>query len=546
MRRSISTLAAVARDGTLSRVELAFFGFNMAETSTWIAILVYAYARGGASSAGIVAVILLLPAATVAPLAAYASDRFRRDRVLVVEYLAQGVALAATSAALFAELHIAVLALAAIASAAFTFIRPTQGALLPAITRTPEDLTAANVVSGIVDGAARMIGPLVAGITLQVSEPATVFAIFAVTSFVSAALVARLRVDAAAVEPRTTDTPSVVRETLGGFRALRREHDARTIILLLASGVVVVGALDVLMVATAIDLLGLGQGWVGYLNAAFGVGGIVGAAASVTLIGRHRLTPALVAGAGAMGVPVAVVAATPSAVAAPVLFSVAGGGRSAADVVGRTLLQRVAPDDVLARVFGVLEGLAMLALAIGSIAASVLAETVGIRAALAVTGAFVPVVLLVLLQRLLRIDRHAEAPDPERLELLLGSDIFAPLQPPTLERLARHLEPLVVTTGTNVIREGDAGDRVYLIVQGTADVSRDGQHVATLGRGQAFGEIALLRDVPRTATVTAATSLELFALAREPFLEAVTGHPQSRRAADDLADGRLAAISEPR
>jgi CRP-like cAMP-binding protein len=209
-------------------------------------------------------------------------------------------------------------------------------------------------------------------------------------------------------------------------------------------------------------------------------------------------------------------------------------------------LQRVAPDDVLARVFGVLEGLAMLALAIGSIAASVLAETVGIRAALAVTGAFVPVVLLVLLQRLLRIDRHAEAPDPERLELLLGSDIFAPLQPPTLERLARHLEPLVVTTGTNVIREGDAGDRVYLIVQGTADVSRDGQHVATLGRGQAFGEIALLRDVPRTATVTAATSLELFALAREPFLEAVTGHPQSRRAADDLADGRLAAISEPR
>src|SRR3954463_9711723 len=236
MRRSVSTLAAVARDGTLSRVELAFFGFNMAETSTWIAILVYAYARGGASSAGIVAVILLLPAAAVAPLAAYASDRFRRDRVLVVEYLVQGVALAATAAALFADLHIAVLALAAVASAAFTFIRPTQGALLPAITRTPEDLTAANVVSGIVDGAARMIGPLIAGITLQVSEPATVFAIFAATSFVSAALVARLRVDAAGGAPRSrAAAPSVVRETLGGFRALRREHDARTIILLLAS-----------------------------------------------------------------------------------------------------------------------------------------------------------------------------------------------------------------------------------------------------------------------------------------------------------------------
>jgi len=539
-------LAAVARDRTLARVEIAFFGFNMAETSTWIALLVYAYARGGASSAGIVALILLIPAALVAPLAAYASDRFRRERVLVIEYLVQAVALAGTAVALFADLPIGVvLAVAAIASSAFTFIRPAQGALLPSITRTPEDLTAANVVSGIVDGAARMIGPFITGVTLQVSEPATVFVIFAVTSFVSAALVARLEVDGPEAVRTHHGADEVVRETLGGFRALAREHDARTIVLLLASGVVVVGALDVLMVATAIDLLGLGAGWVGYLNAAFGVGGIVGAAASVTLIGRRRLTTALVAGAGAMGVPVGLVAATPSSVAAPVLFSIAGGGRSAADVVGRTLLQRVAPDEVLARVFGVLEGLAMLALALGSIGASILAETLGIRGALAVTGAFVPLVLLLLLQRLLRIDRHADAPDPERLRILLGSDIFAPLPPATLERLARNLEPVEASPGTDVIREGDRGDRVYVIVEGTADVSRDGAHVATLEDGQAFGEIALLRDVPRTATVTAVTPLRLFALAREPFLEAVTGHPQSRRAADDLAEERLARTAAP-
>ncbi len=548
MRRALSTLGAVARDRTLFRVELAFLGFNMAEYATWIAILVYAYSRGGAAAAGVAAMIQLIPAAAIAPLAAFAGDRFRRDRVLQVDYVIQGLALGLTALTLFADLGTpAVLGAAALAASSLTFTRPAQAALMPTLAETPEDLTAANVVSGIVEGAGIMLGPLIAGILLETSEPASVFATFAVVSLGGAALVSRLPVDPRAVTPAThVDARDVLRETLSGFTVLRRARDARTIVVVLASTVLVIGALDVLFVATAIDLLELGEGWAGYLNAAFGLGGIVGAAASIALIGRRRLTPPIATGAGAFGVSIGLVAAVPTAVSAPVLFAAGGAGRSAADVAGRTLLQRVAPDDVLARVFGVLEGLAMLALAVGSVAGSALAEAFGIRVALVVTGAFVPVVLLVVLPRLLRIDREAAAPDRDALELLRGLDIFAPLPASAFERLVRNLERVEVGAGETVISEGDPGDRFYVIAEGEADVTTAGRHVATLGRGEGFGEIALLRDVPRTATVVARTPMRLLALARRPFLTAVSGYPGSATAADRLASERLAAMSPER
>jgi MFS family permease len=545
MRRALGTLGAVARDRTLLRVEVAFLGYNMAEYATWIAILVYAYQRGGASAAGIAALVQLLPAAAIAPLAAFAGDRFRRDRVLQIDYVIQAVAIAITALALTADLAPPlVLGAAAITTSTLTFTRPAQAALMPTLAATPEDLTAANVASGMVEGAGVMLGPLIAGMVLEVSEPASVFAIFAVVSIASAALVSRLPVDERAVTPAAhLDAGTVLRGTWSGFTALRRARDARTVVVVLASAAVVVGALDVLFVATAIDLLALGEGWAGYLNAAFGLGGIVGAGASVALIGRRRLTPPLAGGAGVLGASVGLIAAIPSATSAPLLFAAGGAGRSAADVAGRTLLQRVAPDDVLARVFGVLEGFQMLAFAVGSVAASALAEAFGIRAALAVTGAFVPAVLVVMLPRLLRIDRDAVAPDPAALERLRALDIFAPLPATAFERLVRNLERVDVDAGTIVIAEGDAGDRFFVIAEGEAEVTTSGRHVATLEEGEAFGEIALLRDVPRTATVTARTPMKLLALARGPFLAAVTGYAGSATAADRLASERLAGIS---
>jgi MFS family permease len=481
-----------------------------------------------------------VPSAVVAPLAAYAGDRFRRDRVLAVDYVVQGLALGATAATLYADAPAGlVYAAATIASISITFTRPAQNSLLPALTPTPGDLTAANVVSGVVEGMGKMLGPIIAGILLGTSGSAAVFAVFAVVTLFGALLVARLRVDVAAVTPEARiDAADVVHETLRGFETLRRASEPRLVVLLLSAGVIVVGALDVLFVATAIDLLGIGAGGAGFLSAAFGAGAIVGAASTIMLVGRRRLTPSLAGGAVLFGAPIGLVAVAPSAVSAPVLFAAAGAGRSVGDVSGRTLLQRISPNDVLSRVFGVLEGLTMLALVIGSVGAAVLIETWGVQTALVVVGAFLPVVILLSSGRLLSIDRSAEAPDAEILRLLRAIPFFAPLPAPAMERVMADLIATEAATGDLLIREGDPGDRFYVIVEGEVAITRRGEHVSEQGPGAYVGEIALLRDVPRTASVTAKTPLRLLALEREPFLLAVTGHPVSHEAARAVATAR--------
>jgi MFS family permease len=547
--KRLRVLSSVVRDPSLLRIEVAYLGFSMAENGTWVAILVYAYSRGGAVAAGLVATIQLIPAAIIAPVAAYAGDRFRRDRVLVIGYLLQAAAMGATAGALFADAPVWIVYTAATAAAvAVTITRPAQNALLPSVTSTVEHLTAANATSGVVEGAGIFAGPFIAGIILSISEPGTVFAAFAASSLVSAALVARLRVTDGGAMPRTRmPLGDVVRQTLGGFSVLRRERDVRLIVLILSTGIIVVGALDVLYVAAAIDLLDLGQGGAGFLTSAFGIGGIFGAAASVLLVGRRRLTPSMAAGSLTLGTPLVTLGVLPSATAAPALIAAAGAGRSVADVAGRTLLQRIAPDVVLARVFGALEGLSMISLAIGSAAASVLIEALGVDAALIVTGVVLPATLVLAWRRLLSIDREAAVPDEEVVSLLRGLPLFAPLPAPVIERLVANLVPLAVEPGTAFIVQGDAGDRFYLILDGEADVTVDGNPVSVQSAGDYVGEIALLRDSPRTATVTARTPMRLLALEREPFLQAVTGHPQSREAADAVVRDRLGSIGrDPR
>lgn len=540
MAARLRSFRTVVGDPNLRRVELAFLGFNMTEFATWIAILVYAFDRGGAAAMGAASVIMLTPSAIVAPFAAYAGDRFRRDRVLVFDYLAQGVTMGMTAVTLYVDAPVAIVyAAATLASISITFTRPAQNSLLPGLTATPATLTAANVVSGVVEGTGKMLGPLVAGLLLATSGPAAVFATFAVISLLGALLVWRLRVDVSHVTPEARIEPADVwRETLRGFRTLRLAREPRLVVLLLSSGVIVVGALDVLFVATAIDLLDIGAGGAGLLSAAFGAGAIVGATSTVALVGRRRLTPSLAGGAVLFGAPIGLVAVAPSAVSAPILFAAAGAGRSVGDVSGRTLLQRISPNDVLSRVFGVLEGLTMLALVLGSIGAAVLIEAFSVQTALVVIGAFLPVVILLSSGRLLSIDRSAEAPDADRLQLLRGIPFFASLPAPAMERVAADVFPASVPGGAVFIREGDPGDLFYVIVEGRVKVTRAGHHVSELGPGDYVGEVALLRDVPRTASVTALTPLRLLALEREPFLLAVTGHAGSHEAARAVAEDR--------
>jgi CRP-like cAMP-binding protein len=112
----------------------------------------------------------------------------------------------------------------------------------------------------------------------------------------------------------------------------------------------------------------------------------------------------------------------------------------------------------------------------------------------------------------------------------------------TLEHLAGRLVPLRLEPGTVVVREGDPGDRFFIVAEGTVEVSEYGRAIAELGPGGYFGEIALIRDVARTATVTTATQTVLYALDRDDFLAAVTSHAPSAEAAEEVVSSRLAGL----
>ena len=530
MREQLRVVLTVARDGTLARIELAYLGFNMAEYATWIAILVYAYGLGGSGTAALVAMIQLVPSGIVAPFASYAGDRFPRDRVLVAGYVWQGLSLGATAVALFLEAPAAVtITLATFVAVSFTITRPIMAVILPSITHSPGDLTAANAVTGLVENVAKFLGPLACGILLAGANAGTVFAVFGVLSFASALLVSRLpvKLERAAAHEHGTGVRAILAGSFGGFGVLARERAVLLLVAIISLATVVIGALDILIVAAAIDLLGAGEEWAGYLNAAFGLGGVVGAFATVLLVGRRRMTPSFAANSTLFGLPIAVAGAVPATATAPLLFAASGAGYGVFTVSGQTLLQRIAPEALLARVFGVVESLGMFALAIGSLAAGLLAAAFGVGGALVIAGILVPATLALCWIQLSAMDRDARPIDTEALELLRALPIFAPLSALTIDRILADLTRLELPAGHVLIRQGDPGDRFYVLAEGRVEVLRGDVVVAERGAGDHFGEIALLRNVPRTATIRALTPLRVIAIEREQFLEAVTGHSQS-------------------
>jgi hypothetical protein len=269
-----------------------------------------------------------------------------------------------------------------------------------------------------------------------------------------------------------------------------------------------------------------------------GVGGLLGALAAAALVGRRRQAADFGLGIFIWGVPIGLVAIWPNQIFVLVLLAVVGIGNTIVDVSGMTLLQRSAPDDVLARVFGVLESILLFTVALGAIAAPLLLNWLGTRGALIVAGSVLPLVVIPAWPRLNAIDRAAEVP-VERLEFLRANPIFAPLPGSTLEQLAGALEEVHATVGEEVVRQGETGDRFYLIKAGTLEVYIDGKLVQSLGPGDSFGEIALLKDVPRTATVKARAEAVLYALDRRHFLAAVTGFGPSLSAAEGVIGMRL-------
>ena len=516
-------------------MQIAFSAFNGAEWAVWIAMLVYAYDRGGATMAGAVALIQLVPATLFAPFASVLGDRYRPARVLTLGYVAQATGMGATAAVLLLDgPPVLAYLCAAVAATAVTMTRPTMAALTPALCRVPEELTASNVVSGWNESVSLLVAPTVAGILLAVAGPGWVFLVMGAAVLGGALLVATIAGPAA--NP-SRDT-SVRTELVEGFSVVVHEPGARTLVGLLGAQFVALGVLDVLYVVLAVGTLGMGDGGAGYLSAAFGAGGALGIAVTASLVGRARLMPAVVGSLVVWGVSFAVMAVWSTVAGALLLLALAGAARSLFDVAGRTLLQRTAPPEVLARVFGVLEGLTMAGLALGSVLAPVLVHFGGATAAILGTGALLPLLALAAGKRLFTLDASAHVPIVE-IGLLRSLRLFAVLPPPALEGIARSLEPVAAEAGTAIVTQGEDGDRYYAIAEGDLEVVVDGVRVNTLGRGEGFGEIALLHDVPRTATVAALTAVKLYALEKEPFLEVLTGHPAAHTAAREVVAERM-------
>jgi hypothetical protein len=326
--------------------------------------------------------------------------------------------------------------------------------------------------------------------------------------------------------------------TLAGLRLLAREPAPRLLVALLGAQWVVVGALDILFVLLAVHVLHRGQGWVGYLNMAYGVGGVLAGLAGMALIGRRRLVPPILGSVILIGAALALSAFSAAAAVTIALLAVVGGGRALFNLASRTLLQRAVPAEVVGRVFGVAESIAMTGLAVGSALVPLLVVAGGTVAAVLGTAAILPLVTLVGGGRLFALDAAAHVPIVE-IALLRTLRIFHALPAPALEGLARSVEPVGLAVGDVLIREGEQGDCFYAIAEGRLEVTIGGVPVATKVRGDGVGEIALLYNVPRTATVTAASPATVFALSRAAFLAAVAGHAPTARAAIAVADERL-------
>src|SRR6516225_2056838 len=529
----------------MRRIELGYGLSITGELAGTVALVVYAVGAGGAALVAAYAAFRTLAGMGVALVLTGITGRLRRDRVL--RWITGVRAILLAAAALLAasgQPPAVVIAAGAASSALAGTYRPLQAAALPWLVRTPAELAASNAVTAVMENSGALIGPLLAGGLLAVASPAAAMA--AAAGCLAAAAVSLLRLT-------VPDTPEltgrgaghVVRDVTSGLAEFVRMAPPGGVAILAFAQTLLRGALVVLIAVLAVHVLAVGGSAVGWLTAAFGAGGLAGGAVAAAAVRFSRLGRAFIAGMLLWGVPLAFLALRPVVAIAYLALVVVGIGNAFVDVSCFTLVTRLAGPRTQGKVLGALEFTALAGLATGSILTPLLLNVFGVRGTLALLGGGLAGLALAHAARFRRLDRAMPAPGPET-GLLITLPMFAPLPLAITDLLAAEIEPRQFPASTVVIREGEPGDHFYLIIEGSATVSVHGAPRPSLHRGDCFGEIALLRDTPRTATVTAEQPLHTLALGREQFLTAVTGNPASKTAADELAARRLSADAPDR
>jgi hypothetical protein len=534
---ALSALRKVLANPDIRRAELAWMVGYAAEWAWLVALFVYAFGVGGVAAVGLVGVVRTLPAALLAPALSSLTDRMPRHRVLLGVHGGRAALIGLAAVAVAAGWPpVVVFVVAPLDGLLAVLHRPTHMALMPSLARAPEELVASNVASSTLEGVGTLIGPALGGALVAIGMTSLTFAAPAALFLLAALTVLGIR-PAQSLRP-VHATRGGLAVLLGGIHALADHPHAGLLLGLFGAQVVVRGVLNVLLVAASVQLLALGEEGVGILNAAIGAGGFLGALFAMSLVGRTRLAPSFSLGLALWGMPILVIGLLPTSAVAVLALAVLGAGNAVLDVAGFSLLQRSVPNAVRGRVFGLLEAIVMLGLSLGSAVAPALVAALGVQGALIATGALLPLLAIVSWPKVRQIDVLAVIPARE-MELLRGVPMFRLLPMTVLEQVAGDVSAIQFAAGATIITQGEVGDRFYILSEGNAEAIVNGEAVNHMHSGDSFGEIALLRDVPRTATVIAETDTIAFAIEREAFCVAVSGDRQSLAAAQAIIGGRL-------
>lgn len=535
-------MGRVLRNRSVLVAQLGFVLFTLVLHGAWLALVVYAFERGGLGEAGVVSLAVLVPAAFSGPFVAVFFDRLPARFGLSAGLAGQALTLLVVAVAVSVEASsLIVYGAMTIFSIVQMSSRPTLSAILPRVVRDPAELTAANSLTGLIETIGLILGPATVGLVLLLFDDpsAPFFASFIALAFGAAVCLAITDSGLVSDLDEGTEVVSVVREVRDGIQILKEEGQPRRLVILMATQRLIAGALDIGVVVVAIDQLGRDDSTAGLLGSAIGMGAVLGAALTVLLIGRRRLTMPLSLSLLLSSLPVAVVAfAGTSLPLVLVLLAAAGLGRPILEVAGRTLLQGLASEEKLANLFGFLEGIALLVLAIGSLVFAQLTVLTGLKTTLIVFG-LAPVAILMLLYRKVRlIDEDRPHIDPQLLTLVREIPLFAPLPAFGTEQMLTNMTISEFAPAAEVFSAGDPGDQFYVVDSGTAVIELEaGEKVEP--RGAFFGEIALLTDQPRTAGVRAGDDgLRAYALSRDVFLSSLSASSKSRRRADVVAARR--------
>ncbi|MGY2874244.1 MFS family permease [Marmoricola sp. URHA0025 HA25] len=545
-------LASVFRNPALRKMQLALLGSLVGDWAYATAVAVFAYGVGGAKAVGLYFTVRLALMAVAAPVVATLADRLPRRQVMIVCDVLRFVLVVAAALCLWAGTPSwPVFVLAGLASLTGAAFRPAQNALMPSLADSPEELTAANGAASTLESLSFFLGPALGAFLLTLTDVPTVFLLNALTFLWSAGLVATIRPRPGAVSAGSGDGPAaeasdgdekaptgILRETAAGFRAVTGDRDILMVGTLLCVQTVIAGASAVFGVVMAVEILHSGAKGVGFIDSAFGVGAIVGGFIAIGRARKRKLATDMSFGVVLWSIPLVALWASPTT---PMVFAVIilmGLGNPLVDVNFATILQRITPDEVMGRVFGTVEGACIATMALGSLIMPFLIDAFGLGRGLGVLGIAVSLLVLPWLPRAFRLDRDLAV--PAGVPLLEGIAMFAPLNPATIESLARKLSRFEVPAGSVIVHEGQQSDRFFVIESGGVAVSHGDVLIRHEGPGEFFGEIGLLRDVPRTATVVAEVDTVLQVLDREDFLNAVTGQSEARMAAEAIVSRRIA------